>query len=234
MTVSLYKKALPLVAIGFVLLTQYTNCAQYSDNNLLDGTATQLSSCQDYSCLNLSPKANELSLIIASTNLLNVPSWAPYVEVSGKCNPSTFPSNTIRYQIAAQNALGMTYNYNTFSVGAAATDKCINGRFNLRIPKPASPYYDPETKLGYLCDSLNMASQLHYYNGNTNQSDMNNCKKNQSGQCVTCSQTKYLTGSIILKIYGIDADGKIYEHPSKFETALTFRDEYCSNGSACY
>ena len=120
------QKIFSIFAILFIISVNFTNCSQYNENNVFDGTEDQASQCKDLSCVDLSPKASELTLLTPVTAV--VPPGADHIEIGGVCNPSTYPKNSISFEaLSVQGGLL-----------SSGTGLCKNGRFELIIERKAA------------------------------------------------------------------------------------------------
>lgn len=212
----------------------YTNCAQYNDNNLLDGTenASEDAACDQVSCLKLAAKSEDINLTTNSNVIVS--SESNYIEVSGQCSVSTYPRSWIKYEVFMSNGIEGNYSYKSGEALAVSreNDKCVNGKFNIRVPRPAK-YYNER---GYSCRLDKPSAYLYPGNLYCSSEESNcpnnqtTCLKNKAGACAQCYQTKFLRGKINLTLYAIDASGKYIEHPSKLTQTINFSDEYCTEG----
>lgn len=138
-------KSLGLIAILFVVATQFTNCGQpeialsESDNSIQD--------C-DADCI--TPKSGNLALNLhvgGSGTQYSVPTGLAEFNLGGDCNEGGFGYNLVRWDLYYG---GVMVRNSNMPMGGFSTvnTQCINGRYGLYINLRSIPGYDPVDRAG--------------------------------------------------------------------------------------
>ncbi|MCC7405400.1 MAG: hypothetical protein IT288_13460 [Bdellovibrionales bacterium] len=122
---SLFSVTAAILGVG-LLLTYFTNCDVYSENNLF---AELESRCVDKNeCINQSSDFMELK--INSENNLPIGAAESEFDVGGDCNEGGFIQNVIVWELYLDNAMIQS------SQMLGLNGLCINGRFAMRVRLP--------------------------------------------------------------------------------------------------
>ncbi|WP_413293936.1 hypothetical protein ACLSU7_02295 [Bdellovibrio sp. HCB185ZH] len=121
------KSDLSKFATCFAMMALLVSCAPTSDNSLLTDDPSNPNS----HTLNTDPSSTELQLVSDSYNLGTITA-ARYVELSGACYASTFPTHRITATVNAAPATASAV-YDMSSSTATGYGTCRNGRFNIVI-----------------------------------------------------------------------------------------------------
>lgn len=118
-----------IISIGWisfgvaVLLTYFTNCDVYSENNLFQELTSRCVDTDD--CINQSAEFMELK--INSENNLPIGPAETEFDIGGDCNEGGFVQNVIIWELYLDNT--MIQNSQLLGLNAV----CINGRFAMRV-----------------------------------------------------------------------------------------------------
>lgn len=123
------EKMRKFVSIGFVsfgvavLLTYFTNCDVYSENNLFAELTTRCVDTDD--CINQSSEFMELK--INSENNLPIGPAETEFDVGGDCNEGGYIQNVIIWELFLDNTMIQTSQF------LGLNGLCVNGRFSMRV-----------------------------------------------------------------------------------------------------
>ena len=122
------KRGFIFVFFGFIVLTQYVNCSNSSQDSTYEGSVLGLPS--------IDATQYQSVMVLNTDTYMNCSE--DNVQVGGTCNTANAADNFIRYSISVNR---QTVYWGT---GASQTDhldlaKCENGHFFAVIPKPNDP-----------------------------------------------------------------------------------------------
>ncbi len=119
------KSDLSKFATSFAMMTLLVSCAPTSDNSLLTDDPSNPNS----HTLNTDPTSTELQLVADTYNLGAIVT-ARYLELSGACYASTFPTHRITVTVNGAAATASAV-YDMSSTTATGYGTCRNGRYNI-------------------------------------------------------------------------------------------------------
>ncbi|UYL08120.1 hypothetical protein B9G69_013800 [Bdellovibrio sp. SKB1291214] len=112
-------------ATCFAMMAVLASCAPTSDNSLLTDDPSNPNS----HTLNTDPSSTELQLVADTYNLGTITS-ARYLELSGACYASTFPTHRITITVNNVTTAAANY-YDMKSTLTTGYGTCRNGRYNI-------------------------------------------------------------------------------------------------------
>ncbi|QLY23777.1 hypothetical protein [Bdellovibrio sp. KM01] len=119
------KSDLSKFATSFAMMALLVSCAPTSDNSLLTDDPSNPNS----HTLNTDPSSTELQLVADAYSLGSIVA-ARYVEMSGACYASTFPTHRITVTVNGAAATASAV-YDMSGSTATGYGTCRNGRFNI-------------------------------------------------------------------------------------------------------
>ncbi|MEI7973189.1 MAG: hypothetical protein WCH11_02355 [Bdellovibrio sp.] len=124
-------KAIAWVGLLPLMLLVYSNCAQFSDNGMFNGSSL----CPDQNCALVN---GQLMSLKAQNQDLIMRCGEQFLAVGGICNAGSSSKNFIEYSLSKKGE-PIVWGYGPQAVSVAKDAQCENGRFFVNVRRPSSP-----------------------------------------------------------------------------------------------